>query len=163
MIALSEKPVLRAYDGIDSVSHGRDGDPVHATILLPLEGGAITVGRLDGQWTDVFKQGLQRELTSHLHYVGPRHSRYFFFRFAVLPSAAPRGFRIVYHLLDAIDPDNLPVSNVEPRLDANRLIYETTDPSQGIRLSYKDMRWTLTNLFRRRSWYNVDMVEFVPL
>ena len=81
-------------------------------------------------------------LTSNLHYVGPRYSRYFFFRFTADPDAAPRGFRIIYHLLDPIDPDNLPGSNVEPRLDANRLIYETTDPSQGsaypISLHYPD-------------------------
>ena len=57
MIALSEKPAMEAYDGIDSVSHGRDGDPVNANIILPLDGGAITAGRLDGQWTDVWVQG----------------------------------------------------------------------------------------------------------
>lgn len=163
MIALSEKPMPRVYDGIGRVSHGRDGDPVDINIMVPLDGGPITVGSLDGQWTDVLRQGLGRGLTGHLHYVGPQYSRYFFLRFVADPDAAPRGFRIIYHLLDAIDPNNLPESNVAPRIEGNRLIYQTTDPSQGIRLSFENMRWTLTNLLRRRSWYNVDMVEFVPL
>ncbi len=163
MIALSDKPTLRVYQGVDRVSHARDGDPLDARIDLPLGGGKVAVGTLDGQWADVSSQGARKGLTSHLHYVGPRYSRYFFFRFTADPDAAPRGFRIVFHLLDEVDPDNLPESNVAARLDANKLIYETDNPQEGIRLSYEHMRWTLTNLLRRRSWYNVDMVEFAPL
>ena len=163
MIALSEKPVAQVYDGVDSVSHGRDGDAVNVTIALPLDVGAVEVGNLDGQWADVSNLGGGLGLTSHLHYVGPRYSRYFFFRFVADSDAAPRGFRIVYHLLDTVDPDNLPESNITPKLKDGKLIYETDDPVEGIRLSYKNMRWTLTNLLRRRSWYNVDMIEFVPL
>ena len=163
MIALSDKPTLRVYQGVDRVSHARDGDPLDARIDLPLGGGRVAVGTLDGQWADVSSQGARKGLTSHLHYVGPRYSRYFFFRFTADPNAAPRGFRIVFHLLDELDPDNLPESNVAARLDANKLIYETDNPQEGIRLSYEHMRWTLTNLLKRRSWYNVDMVEFAPL
>ncbi len=163
MIALNDKPTLRVYRGVDSVSHARDGSPLDVTIDLPLAAGRVVVGSLDGQWADVLSQGGRKGLTRHLHYVGPRFNRNFFFRFTADPDIAPRGFRIVYHLLDAVDPDNLPESNVPARLQANKLIYETDDPEEGIRLSYKNMRWTLTNLLRRRSWYDVDMVEFVPL
>ena len=163
IIALSDKPMLRVYQRVDGVSHARDGDPLDVRIDLPLDAGKVVVGTLDGQWRDVLSQGARKGLTSHLHYVGPRYSRYFFFRFTADPDTAPRGFRIVFHLLDEVDPDNLPESNVPARLQENKLIYETDDPEEGIRLSYKNMRWTLKNLLRQRSWYNVDMVEFVPL
>lgn len=160
VMPLIEKPKTYVYEDLTEYAHGRDGEPVEITIELSADRMPLTLGKLDGGWRDVMNEGAEENLSSHLHYVGPRYSRYFYFRFRAAAGDAPNGLRVVFHVTDPLDPDNLPISNVAARIDGNKLIYETDDPVEGIRLSYQHMRWTLTNLLRRRSWYDVDMVEF---
>lgn len=150
-------------DVLVNTDHGRMGQPIEIEIELPFAGDRITIGQMDGRWTDVLANGGRNGVSTHLHYVGPRYSRNFEFRLVAKKEDAPSGFRAIFHLTDTVDPDNIPKSNVPAKVGVRTLTYETADPTEGIKLRYGDMKWTLKNILRQRSWYNVDMVEFVPL
>lgn len=159
LVTLRDGPRLRIYDQLDRVAHAREGERLMANILLPLAGGRLTIGELDGRWKDVQGMGSKLGLTSYLHALGPRYNRNFSFRFTANPAEAPRGFRIVFHLTEAPDPDHLPESNLPAILGERTLAYETGHPGEGVRLSYKNMGWSLKRLLKGRSWYEVDMIE----
>lgn len=163
LIPLRKKPRLILYDQLKRVAHAREGERLEATIELPLAGGRVAVGRLNGQWKDVRNSGPKLGLTSYLHALGPRYNRNFFFRFIADPAEAPGGFRIVFHLTEAPDPDHLPESNVPAILGEKTVAYETGNSREGIRLSYKNMGWSLKRLLKGRSWYEVDMIEIERL
>ena len=150
-------------DVLVKTHHGRMGQPIEIEIELPFAGDRVTIGQMDGSWTDVLANGGRNGVSTHLHYVGPRYSRNFEFRLVAAKEDAPSGFRAIFHLIDTVDSDNIPKSNVPAKVGVRTLTYETANSTKGIKLHYGDMKWTLKNLLRQRSWYNVDMVEFVPL
>lgn len=141
------------YQDIDRAFHARQGKRLDIRLDLPLDKGNLVLGRLNGEFNDVTSDGKEAALTGHLSYIGPRYERNFRFHFTS-SSTAQGGFEIVFHLLDTPDPGNLPISNVEARIDGMKLIYRVTEPLKGLSLDYSEM-----NI----GWYPVDMIEIRKL
>ncbi len=163
IIRLRETANSQLYNQIATTAHSLMGEPMEIQIRLPLDGNRLIIGQLDGQWSDMADAGAALGATTHLHYVGPRYSREWTFNFVTDRKDAPSGFQIIFHFTEPVDSTHLPNSNVPARIEGRRLIYETEDPRSGIRLYYGNMKWNLERLLKRRSWYNVDMIEVTAL
>lgn len=66
---------------------------------------------------------------------------------------------MTFVMTEPLDPDNLPASNVEPRVSGRKTVYTTETPEKGVRLDFAPVRWSVRNILRRKTWYDVDAVE----
>jgi hypothetical protein len=154
-VRLRDGVELDYYQDIGTATHGLMGQPLRVEIRIPLEGSPISIGKIDRSLEDVKWGGMPWGMTTAIHFIGPRYSRFWTRRFfAKVP------FRLTFHLLDEPDPAQLPRSNITPEIAGNRLIYTVTDGPAGLLLDPGSMSWRLTRL---QSWYGVDMLTIEPL
>jgi len=154
---------MQFYNALPTIAHGMTWQPIISHIRLPLLERKLKLGEIDGETRDVGKASSKYYLTSHLDYFGPRYGRNFQFLFTVDPVSAPNGFRLTFHVTEEIDPDNLPESNIAATVDGKTITYTTSDTVTGVKIAYGNMRWTLRNIMRRKSWYDVDMITVEAL
>lgn len=146
---------LDYYQDIVTATHALMGQPMLIEIQIPLDGSPISIGEIDQSIEDVKWGGMRYGMTTAIHFVGPRYSRYWTRRFfADVP------FRLTFHLLDEPNPAHLPRSNIAPEIVGNRLVYAVPDGPEGLLLDPSSMSWRLTRL---QSWYGVDMLTIEPL
>ena len=155
--ALRDNPRLELYRDVDALFHARHGEKLDMHISVPLAGGRLVLGELDGDSGDVDDASIRNDMTGHLSYIGPRYNRDF--RFVLEASTSEcHGFRVTFHVMDVLDREGLPKSNVPGRLEEYRLIYDVTGPV--LMLDYGEMGWSLEKFLRGRAWYPVDKIVF---
>lgn len=146
---------LDYYDDIVTATHALMGQPMRIEIRIPLGDSPISIGEIDHSLKDVKWGGMRYGMTTAIHFVGPRYSRFWTRRFfADVP------FRLTFHLLDTPDPAQMPRSNIAPEIMGNKLIYTVANGPEGLLLDPASMSWRLTRL---QSWYGVDMLTIEPL
>ena len=163
VISLRPNPDLWFYRRLAHAVYGRQDQTILSKISIPFVSGSFTLGKIDNSSIDISEMAQQNLLNPYMSSIGPRYGRNFEFNFIAAPPLAPNGFKLTFFLTDEIDPDNVPKSNIEPVVGQKTISYSTTNSEGGVYLSYSDMRWTLRNLIRLKSWYDVDMITATAL
>ena len=143
---------------LPTASFGRSSQKWVAEININRSKLPLTIGSLDNSSRDVSIGGAEEHLSSHLFYLGPRYSRNFSFKFNL-----SKPTKIVFFLTQKPDYDFLPISNHDPELTENSIIFRTTNEAPFLLLDYSKMLWNLERLFKLKNYYEVDKISFSKL
>ena len=157
---LKEDVNLKLYENLASFDHAMISKNVTIDININFNGkDKIKLGEINNNERDTLSHGAQHNLSSHLHYIGPRYRRNMKFTFSTNKLIKKTGYDLIFHATENIESSHLPDSNIVPRIEGKKLIYHVKN--NNLVLFYGNMKWNLSRIIKRKSWYDIDMIEII--
>lgn len=156
-IMLNLKPNIETsfYNNIETLSFGTPENEIWLNIYLP-DNLNLILGKIDGKWNDVQREGIKNKMTSHMGYLGPKYGRNFKFRFV---SKTP--LTIAFDIISDLHYQHIPKSNHNAKIEKNTIIYKTTIENPSLELDYSYMQWNIDRFIRQKNYYDVDRLQFI--
>lgn len=153
-LALAPTSTLDFYQHFDQVSMARQGEPLRIDIHVKLAPGQhVTLGQIDNDTNDVYRDGARLGWTSYLTYLGSKYDRSW-----QRALTFHQDTEVAFNLTSKPDPRFI-TTDIKPVIDGQRVIYRMRE---GQQLAFIDGA-ARRDWLRFKSYQDVDAIVFKAL